>query len=720
MPIWSLVVTILAMLIAGASLSVGFRKQSRERLAGAYFADSPQPMWVYDPKTLRFLDVNATALATYGYRREQFLRMTVEDIEPDMERMRKLLAHLPDDNHAVSRGWRHKTADGRLIDVDIASRSTTFQSQPARIVVATDVTERVVTEERLRLSETTLAQAQQIARLGSFYHDVRTKERRWSDVMYAVFGMQAGDPMPPEGIWKFDHPDDRELVRLEIEAARSERRPYDIDHRIVRADGIVRHVHEQGRWTYDEAGDEVLNIGTIIDITERKEAEAALAHLAYHDSLTGLPNRTKLIESLEEALATRIEDDALFALLFIDLDRFKIINDTLGHSYGDDVLVEIGKRLRARLSDTAIVARQGGDEFIVFESGLADKVEASHVAEQILETFKKPFTVSGHDHFISASIGVSLAPLDGEIVETLLQNADTAMYAAKKRGGNNFHFYTSNLQHAAAKRFKLESDLHRAIDRSEFSLYYQPVLSVKTGNIVAAEALLRWNDPHTGMVMPADFIEFAEETGLVLPLGDWIFKEAFVQAKLWSASGHRIKLWINVSAPQLHHPLFVASIRDRLTHTGLQASNIGLELTESSFINGRTETIATMRELKGMGLSLALDDFGVAYSSLDYVRRLPIDTIKIDRSFLHGIDTDRFNQSIVRGIVGIAHDLNLNVTAEGVETTAQFDFLADLGCDDWQGFYYAEAVPAPAFSRLLRSPRTHKTFEETYFGEPAV
>jgi diguanylate cyclase (GGDEF)-like protein/PAS domain S-box-containing protein len=678
-------------------------------------------MWVYDPKSLQFLDVNSTALATYGYTREEFLAMTVDDIEPDMERLRKLLAHLPEDNQIVSRGWKHRTARGSLLDVDISSRPVSFCGRPARLVIATDVTERVRTEERLRLSEATLAQAQQIANLGSFYHDLRTKERRWSDVMYAIFGMQPGEAMPPEGIWKFDHPEDADFVRGQIEVARRQRRPYDIDHRIIRPDGAVRHVHEQGRWTYDEAGEEVLNIGTIIDITDRKEAQAALAHLAYHDSLTGLPNRTKLIETLEQSLAFRTtDDDSLFALLFIDLDRFKIINDTLGHRYGDEVLIEIGKRLRARLPEAAMVARPGGDEFIVFVRNLDDKVAASRIAEQILQTFKKPFTVSGHEHFVSASIGVSLAPLDGEIVETLLQNADTAMYAAKKRGGNNVHFYTSHLQHAAAKRFKLESALHRAIERSEFSLYYQPVLSVKTGNIVAAEALLRWNDPETGMVMPADFIEFAEETGLVLPLGDWIFKEACVQAKLWSASGHRIKLWVNVSAPQLHHPLFVATLRDRLAHTGLQGSHIGLELTESSFINGRSETIATMRELKGMGLSLALDDFGVAYSSLDYVRRLPIDTIKIDRSFLHEIDTDRFNQSIVRGIVGIAHDLNLNVTAEGVETTAQFDFLADLGCDDWQGFYYAEAVTAPAFSRLLRSPRTPSAFEEPYFGESAV
>lgn len=715
-------VTITVVCVALVALALLLRRPAGPgRLDNAvYFADSPHPMWVYDPQSLQFLDVNSTALATYGYTREEFLAMTVAAIEPDMERLRKLLAHLPDENHVVSRGWKHRTADGSLLDVDISSRSVNFLGRPARLVIATDVTERVRAEERLRLSEATLAQAQQIASLGSFYHDLGTKERRWSDVLYAIFGMQPGDVLPPEGIWKFDHPEDAELVRGQIEVARRQHRPYDIDHRIVRPDGVVRHVHEQGRWTYNENGEEVLNIGTIIDITDRKEAEAALEHLAYHDSLTGLPNRTKLIETLEQTLAFRMpDDDSLFALLFIDLDRFKIINDTLGHRYGDEVLIEIGKRLRARLPEAAMVVRPGSDEFIVFVRNLDDKVAASRVAEQILQTFKKPFTVSGHEHFVSASIGVSLAPLDGEIVETLLQNAETAMYAAKKRGGNNVHFYTSHLQHVAAKRFKLESALHRAIERSEFSLYYQPVLSVKTGNIVAAEALLRWNDPENGLIMPAEFIEFAEETGLVLPLGDWIFKQACVQAKMWSASGHRIKLWINVSAPQLHHPLFVETLRERLAHTGLQGSHIGLELTESSFINGRSETIATMRELKGMGLSLALDDFGVAYSSLDYVRRLPIDTIKIDRSFLHEIDTDRFNQSIVRGIVGIAHDLNLNVTAEGVETTAQFDFLADLGCDDWQGFYYAEAVTATAFSRLLRSPRTPSNFEEAYFGESA-
>ncbi|MDQ6931407.1 MAG: diguanylate cyclase, partial [Candidatus Eremiobacteraeota bacterium] len=418
-------------------------------------------MFIYDATTLRFLDVNAAAVARYGYSREQFRSMGVADIEPEMDRLFDILAALPQDGHSDTRGYRHKASDGRTLHVDISSRAITYRGVSARLVSAFDVTDRARSEELLRLSEAELAAAQQIAHLGSFFHDVRTGERRFSDELYYLWGMKPGDPIPDGGIWSFDYPDDQEYIRSEIEAARREKRYYDIDHRIVRVDGTIRYVHEQGRWTYDENGEEKFNIGTIIDITDRKDNEAELAQLAYHDSLTGLPNRTKLIETLEDALRGRPNDDALFALFFIDLDRFKIINDTLGHSYGDKVLIEIGARLRLQLPETAVVARPGGDEFIVFIRDASDKVEVSRVADQILNAFIRPFLVGGHEHFVSASIGVSLSPLDGDIVETLLQNADTAMYAAKKRGGNNVHFYTSNLQHVAARRFKLESALHR-------------------------------------------------------------------------------------------------------------------------------------------------------------------------------------------------------------------------------------------------------------------
>lgn len=669
-----------------------------------FFTRHPQPMWVYDPRTLEFLTANDAAQAHYGYTLEQFRSMKVTDVEQDMDRLFGILDKLPESSRMETHNWRHRRADGSIIHVDIVSQAITYNGQDARLITLTDITAALRAQERLAHSEAELAAAQQVAHMGSFFHDLVTDERRWSPQLYEIYGVSPEQPLPQGGIWIFDHPADAQMIRAQIDSARQAKQPYSLDHRIVRADGVVRHVFEQGRWTYSEAGEPVSNIGTILDITDRKETEAALAQLAYHDSLTGLPNRTRLIEEVQ-TLIDRSRQGELLAFFFLDLDRFKIINDTLGHRYGDEVLVEIGHRLRATVRSDAVVARPGGDEFIIVLPNVSDKLEVSRHADAVLDAFAKPFSIAGNDHVLGASIGVSLFPLDGREVDTLLQTADTAMYAAKQRGGNNFHFYTASLQHATARRFRLESALRRALDHNEFELYYQPILSVRTGQIVGAEALIRWNDPAGGVVMPGEFIPFAEEAGLITPIGEWVLKEACVQAKLWSASGRPIKIWINVSAPQLHHPTLAGAIRERLAQTGLDAKLIGLELTESSFINATRETLSTLHELRGMGVNLALDDFGVAYSSLDYLRRLPIDTIKIDRTFLREISNDRFNQSIVRAITGLAHDLDLRVSAEGVETTDQFAFLTDLGCDDWQGFYYGEAEPAMRFAHMMRDVR---------------
>lgn len=629
--------------------------------------------------------------------------MTLLDIRPAEEReaFRKVIPTLSK-LQAHTSNFRHRTKTGKNMLVGIASHEIFYKGRKARIVSATDITRQIEAEEHLRVSQASLALAQEIAHLGSFEHDLRSNRRYWSAEMFHIFGFESDSVDVTNAMNRFTHADDLQRVRDHIEAARAERNAYDIDHRILRADGQVRYIQKQGHFRFNDAGDCTHHLGTVLDITDRKIAEEALERLAYHDPLTGLANRACLSKQLQTRISAQHEDD-LMAILFIDLDRFKTINDTLGHRVGDEILVAIGRRLAELVPDCDLVARPGGDEFIIAMCGLHDKMQISRRVKDLLDSFAAPFTVAGYQHFVSASVGVSIYPIDGRQVDSLLRNADVAMYAAKKRGGSNFHYYTVNLQYAAARRFRLENALHRALENNEFVMHYQPVLDVRTGSIIAVEALLRWNDAEIGTTAAQEFIPFAEETGLVVQIGDWVFQETFEQAKRWQEAGESFRVWINVSAQQLNNPLLATAIRARLHASQLDPSTIGLELTESSFINESAETLATLHRLKGMGLRLALDDFGVKYSSLDYLQRLPIDMLKIDRSFLRDIGSNTFKQSIVRAIIGIAHDVGFTVAAEGVETQEQLDFLRSLGCDDWQGHYFSEARPAEEITRLLHA-----------------
>ncbi|MDP9110454.1 MAG: EAL domain-containing protein [Candidatus Eremiobacteraeota bacterium] len=692
---------------AMAGLALYYRRSNPQReIDRVLFIDNPTPMWIYDTKTVRILDVNDAAVLRYGYTRQEFLSMSLLDIRP-VEDHAAFLALVPTlaKVNAHSGAFRHRTRSGENMWVNVASHEMLFKGQKARIASATDITRQVAAEEHLRASQASLATAQEIAHLGSFEHDLLSDRRHWSSELFHIFGFESDTMDVTNALGRFTHADDLQRVRNYIEAARAARTPYDVDHRIIRADGQVRHIQEQGHFRYNEAGECTHHIGTVLDITERKMAEESLEHLAYHDPLTGLANRGWLSKQMESRISAQHEDD-LMAILFIDLDRFKTINDTLGHKVGDDVLVAIGKRLVELTPPGDLVARPGGDEFIIAMCGLRDKMEISRRVKDLLDAFSAPFSVGGYQHFVTASVGVSVYPVDGRQVDSLLRNADVAMYAAKKRGGSNFHYYTVNLQYAAARRFRLENAIHRALDNDEFVMHYQPVLDVRTGNIVAVEALLRWNDAEIGTTAAAEFIPFAEETGLIVQIGDWVFRETFAQAKRWREAGDSLRMWINVSAQQLHNPLLATAIRARLHASDLDPSMIGLELTEGSFINESAETLATLHQLKGMGLRLALDDFGVKYSALDYLQRLPIDMLKIDRSFLRDIGSNTFNQSIVRAIINIAHDVGFTVAAEGVETQEQLDFLRSLGCDDWQGHHFSEARPAEEITRLLRSGRS--------------
>lgn len=437
------------------------------------------------------------------------------------------------------------------------------------------------------------------------------------------------------------------------------------------------------------------HIANFTDISAQKAAEERIRQLAHHDALTGLPNRLHLGIALEQALAIARREGGELALLFIDLDRFKHINDTLGHNVGDELLIEVAKRLKSCLRESDLVARLGGDEFVVLAQGANAAFAAQYIAEKILDRFTTPFRLAGHDLRSSPSIGISLYPNDGADTETLMKNADTAMYHAKARGRNTYQFYDATMNQAASDRLLLEASLHEAIEKQQFDLHYQAQVDPKSGAVRAFEALLRWSHPQHGPIPPDRFIPIAEESGLILPLGDWVLETACAQLAAWKAAGHTgYRVAVNLSLHQLRQENLVQRVARLLAQYGLQGHELELEITESSAMHDAEATIRTLRELRALGVELAIDDFGTGYSSLAYLKLLPIQRLKLDRSFVKDIEIDPNDAAICSATIALAHALNLEVIAEGVESEPQRDYLQKLGCDVMQGYLFARPRPA--------------------------
>jgi len=460
------------------------------------------------------------------------------------------------------------------------------------------------------------------------------------------------------------------------------------------------------------------------DITERKRAEEQIARMAYYDGLTNLPNRKLFQDRLDMAIHQALRHDHLLALLFLDLDDFKRINDIFGHSVGDLLLQEVGERLKlsVRKGDSLsrygaeddpnfTVARFGGDEFGIILPEILNAEDAAKVAGRILARMAKPFHLEGREVFIGASIGITICPFDGSDSDTILKNADSAMYHAKGQMKNNFQFYKQSMNEAAIRKLSLENSLRRALERNEFVLHYQPQMDLRTGQIVGMESLIRWNHPVRGMISPAEFIPLAEETGQILPIGRWALRTACMQAKTWQKAGlKRLHISVNLSAQQFKHQSIREDITSALVDSGLDPQYLVLEITESILMQNTDATVAILRELSDMGLRIAMDDFGTGYSSLGYLRRLPLHLLKIDRSFIRDVDTNPDDAAIARAIVAMAHSLKLTVLAEGVETQEQMIFLRGLQCDGMQGFLLSRPVPATEASRFM-TPRQDPTGE---------
>ncbi len=438
------------------------------------------------------------------------------------------------------------------------------------------------------------------------------------------------------------------------------------------------------------------------DLTERKNAEKQIYRLAYYDVLTGLPNRAMLHTLLRQSLIESRRNGAHGAVMFVDLDRFKQINDTLGHSPGDLLLKEVARRLLECLRNEDIVTRIGGDEFVVALVDIAKREHASIVARKILANLAQPVEVHGHELRISASIGISIYPDDGDDAETLIRNADVAMYRAKQGDGHEgYVFYSPDMNRKALERLNLEGNLRRAMERGELALYYQPQMELASGNIVGAEVLLRWLHPTTGMISPAEFIPVAEETGLIIPIGEWILDTVCARNKAWQKAGLPVvKLAVNISAKQFR-PTLATEVADILERHQLDPKLLELEITESMIMQNVDGVIAMMNDFHAMGVKMSLDDFGTGYSSLSYLKRFPIDKLKIDQSFVRGVIDDANDTAITRSIIGLAKNLGLRSIAEGVETLEQQEFLKSAGCEEIQGYYYSRPIPEAEFERFL-------------------
>ncbi|MDR3413988.1 MAG: EAL domain-containing protein [Formivibrio sp.] len=434
--------------------------------------------------------------------------------------------------------------------------------------------------------------------------------------------------------------------------------------------------------------------------TEHEEAEKKLAFLAYHDPLTGMPNRLLLRDRFEQATVLAKRDRTGAALLYLDLDNFKLVNDSLGDVYGDKLLVHVATRLKACLRETDTISRQSGDEFIILLNNVADLGMVEIIAENIIEAFVEPFHIDGHALNTSTSIGISLLPGDGKSLDVLLKNADIALYHAKESGRNTFRFFSEEMNRDALQHMQLQGQLRNSLKNKELLLHYQPQVDIASGQIIGAEALLRWQHPELGLVAPAKFIPLAERSGLIIPIGEWVLNEACRQAKIWNASPALppMVMAVNLSALQFKRGNLIETVINALERSGLPAGQLELELTESILLQDMDVVMKTLRRLKEIGVKLSIDDFGTGYSSLSYLKRLDVDKLKIDQSFVRDLIEDQDDASIVKAIIQLGHTLQLTTIAEGVETSAQLDILRSNGCDQFQGYLFSRALPAEAFS----------------------
>lgn len=667
--------------------------QRREESFRLLFKNNPIPMWVLDVESFRFLDVNDAAIAHYGYSREQFLAMTALDIRPVEERDRFLrygrVAKGVNDGNQI---WLHQKSNGTTFAAAIFSRPLTYEGHPANLAAVIDVTDRKRAEEDVRRARAFLDMIVENVPMTIVVKNAQ--DRRYVLINRAgekllgfsrdnIIGKSVHDIYPTEVA--------DAITASDAQTLQSGQELFVEEGALTTPHNGRRVITARRHAIFDENGQPLYLLAVLDDVTERKRTERQIVHMAHHDALTGLANRALFLEKVDEALARVRRYGGEFAVLLLDLDRFKAVNDSLGHPAGDALLKMVADRLRAATRETDVLARLGGDEFAILQDLTADHKEGAIVlANRILEAIAAPYRIDRHDVNIGTSIGISLAPDDAQDANTLLKNSDLALYKSKAKGRNNYCFFEAEMEAIARARHALENDLHRAMAHDEFEIHYHPVIDIGSRSAVGMEALIRWHHPGRGMVSPADFIPLAEETGLIVPLGEWILRKACMDAVNWPA---HIKVAVNLSSVQFRKSNLVDLIGRILVQSGLPAERLELEITESVLLHDHAANLAILHQLRDLGAAIVLDDFGTGYSSLNYLRKYPFDKIKIDKSFVDEIATSADCAAIVCAITGLARSLDVITTAEGVEHEDQYELLRAAGCDQAQGWLFSHSVP---------------------------
>jgi diguanylate cyclase (GGDEF)-like protein/PAS domain S-box-containing protein len=656
-------------------------------------------MWVHDSETLRLLAMNEAAVHQYGWSRPQLLSMTVLDLLPPEDRpafLEELLAGPPSGATAGPARRRHHTSQGTVLTVEIQSDAVTFAGRRGTLTLARDVTEREHLRTALDTTGDQLREAQSVAKVGIWEWDIADDQVHWSDELYRIFGLTPQIfPGTFEGY----------MAEATIERSLRTLEPFDFAHRSVLPDGTTRWLQCRGR-VRSVDGRPVQMTGACQDVTAHREAAEALSQLALHDPLTGLPNRSLFMDRLGQALRRLVRQDRVLAVLFVDLDRFKTVNDRFGHAAGDEMLMAVGTRLRDVLRPHDTVARLGGDEFVVLCEDLEDDRAAVRVAERVLAALALPVLCGDHDVVSSASIGIALTRRSEATPDALLRDADMAMYRAKETGRHRIEVFDHSARLRTQARTQTAEELRQAVDSGQLRVVYQPIVHLGQATPAGVEALVRWQHPRRGLLAPAEFIQVAEDTGLVVPLGAWVLRQACCDLMeiLDGATGggpSELVMSVNLSARQLSTPGLVPMVEGVLAEFGLLPWRLCFEITESILMDDVDLAISVLSDLRGLGVRLAIDDFGTGYSSLGYLQRFPVDIVKLDRAFVAGLGSDSAADAIAAAVINLGHALGLSVIAEGVETHDQLTVLRALRCDRAQGFLWSAGQTPEALAQWM-------------------